>query len=506
MNLSNPTHDRLPRKILLATAIVFLPVAVLLALLAINHARESKEMDQSLIVIQLQRAATDALASLTTSLDAGAVPPNFNNTAETLTKLTPLAATLDEAVKSAGSEQETRRRDTLEAAAGRVRASLLSVATADVATVRRAMDNVRTFEDALLSAQERLWDINNSAGKRATTLLVTVAILLGISAMAATFIFFRRLHDTLKNFIDVIHAQSGLDFTRLAVVTSNDEAGQMAKDMNEMLAKVKEAIQAIANTTRGLASSSDGLSGVSQELSAGAAETASQATVVAAAADEFSRNVQTVSAGAEEMSASIKEVATNANQAAKVALSAVKMAETANTAVDKLGLSSGEIGQVLRVITSIAEQTNLLALNATIEAARAGEAGKGFAVVANEVKDLAKETTKATEDIALRVDAIQSDTKSAVQIIAEIGRVINRISDIQNTIASAVEEQSVTTKEIGRNAAEAARGSSEIALNISAVAQAVHGTTASAAQTRKAAEELAAASAALQKLIGRFRF
>src|SRR6266478_4203765 len=142
------------------------------------------------------------------------------------------------------------------------------------------------------------------------------------------------------------------------------------------------------------------------------------------------------------MSASIKEIAKNATEAAKVATSAVKVAETTTATISKLGESSNEIGQVIKVITSIAQQTNLLALNATIEAARAGEAGKGFAVVANEVKELAKETAKATEDISRKVAAIQGDSKKSVEAIATVTTIINQINDISSTIATAVEEQS----------------------------------------------------------------
>src|SRR5436853_254450 len=154
------------------------------------------------------------------------------------------------------------------------------------------------------------------------------------------------------------------------------------------------------------------------------------------------------------------------NEAASVASSAVGTAENPTATVSKLGSSSAEIGQVIRVITEIAEQTNLLALNATIEAARAGEAGKGFAVVANEVKELAKETAKATEDISRKIEAIQADTRGAVAAIEQIGKVINQINDLQNAIASAVEEQTATTGEISRNVGEAARGSNEIAQSI----------------------------------------
>jgi len=168
-------------------------------------------------------------------------------------------------------------------------------------------------------------------------------------------------------------------------------------------------------------------------------------------------------------------------------------------------VSSAEIGQVIKVITSIAQQTNLLALNATIEAARAGEAGKGFAVVANEVKELAKQTAKATEDISQKIAAIQSDTKGAVDAIATIGAVINQISDISSTIATAVEEQSATTNEMSRNVTEAAKGSSEITQNIAGVSQAARGTSASANDSMKAAERLAHMSTQLRGLIEQFK-
>jgi methyl-accepting chemotaxis protein len=157
------------------------------------------------------------------------------------------------------------------------------------------------------------------------------------------------------------------------------------------------------------------------------------------------------------------------------------------------------------VITSIAEQTNLLALNATIEAARAGEAGKGFAVVANEVKELAKETAKATEEIGQKIDTIQNDTRGAVEAIRQIGLVIGQINDIAGTIASAVEEQSSTTNEISRNVAEAAKGSGEIAQNITSVAKAALSTTQGASNAQQAAAELSRMAAELQQLVSRYQ-
>lgn len=267
------------------------------------------------------------------------------------------------------------------------------------------------------------------------------------------------------------------------------------------ITQLKQIEAALENTVQTLATAAQELTSVSQQMASNSEETASQASVVSAAAEQVSRNVGTVASAAEEMGASIKEIAKNANEAARVATAAVKVADKTNATVSKLGESSAEIGNVIKVITSIAQQTNLLALNATIEAARAGEAGKGFAVVANEVKELAKQTAKATEDIGRKIEAIQRDTKGAVEAIVQIGAIIGQINDIQSTIASAVEEQTATTAEISRNVGEAALGSREIAQNVMGVAQAARSTTEGAANTKASADELARMAVELQRLV-----
>ncbi len=264
---------------------------------------------------------------------------------------------------------------------------------------------------------------------------------------------------------------------------------------------LKQIESALESSTHTLVGAAGNLTEVSQQMAANSEETAAQASVVSTAAEQVSRNVATVATAAEEMGASIKEIARNANDAARVATAAVKVAEKTNTTVAKLGDSSQEIGNVIKVITSIAQQTNLLALNATIEAARAGEAGKGFAVVANEVKELAKQTARATEDIGRRIEAIQADTKGAVDAIGQISGIIGQINDIQSTIASAVEEQTATTAEISRNVSEAALGSREIAENVAGIASAARNTTEAAAKTNTSAADLAKIGAELQRLV-----
>jgi methyl-accepting chemotaxis protein len=253
--------------------------------------------------------------------------------------------------------------------------------------------------------------------------------------------------------------------------------------------------------TQTLAALTEELTAISAQMTFNARETSKQANVAAAASEQVSKNVQVVATSTEEMSSSIREIAKSANEAAKVANEAVIMAESTNQTVTKLGESSGEIGKVIKVITSIAQQTNLLALNATIEAARAGEAGKGFAVVANEVKELAKATAKATEDIGQKIEAIQTDTASSIRAIGDISKIISRINDIQNSIASSVEEQTATTNEIGRNVFEAAKGTGEIAQNIHSVAIAAENTSQGAASSQNAAFELSKLTTDIQKML-----
>jgi methyl-accepting chemotaxis protein len=302
------------------------------------------------------------------------------------------------------------------------------------------------------------------------------------------------IYDQHKNFMGAMVTWS--------VITDKLKAEQREK---EMTANLQRVLKQVNDNAMALGTASEEMTAINKQLVGNAEETTNQSNVVSAAAEEVSRNVQTVATGTEEMSASIKEIAKNANEAAKVASAAVKVAETTNATVAKLGESSIEIGKVIKVITSIAQQTNLLALNATIEAARAGEAGKGFAVVANEVKELAKETAKATEDIGQKIDAIQTDTKGAVAAISQISEIINQINDISNTIASAVEEQTATTNEIGRNVSEAAKGSTEIAQNISGVAQAARSTSDGLGDAQKAAGQLAQMAAELQRLVSEFK-
>jgi methyl-accepting chemotaxis protein len=313
------------------------------------------------------------------------------------------------------------------------------------------------------------------------------------------------LRHKVDQILEAVKAAAAGDLTRVVPVRGSDAIGQMGEGLTELLSKLRGSITEIGHNSQTLSTSSEELGAISQQMANNSEETAAQANVVSAASEQVSKNVGVVATGSEEMLASIREISKSANEAARMSKNAVSVADSTNQTIRKLGDSSVEIGKVIKVITSIAQQTNLLALNATIEAARAGEAGKGFAVVANEVKELAKETAKATEEISRKIEAIQGDTQGAVKAILEIGGVINQINDISNTIASAVEEQTATTNEIGRNLAEAAKGSGEIARNITGVATAAQSATQGATDTQTAARALSEMAATLQQLVQRFK-
>ena len=348
--------------------------------------------------------------------------------------------------------------------------------------------------------------LEQTASSNSIALFLTSLLTL-LAAAGVLFVMLRKLiTKPLASAVDLANKIAGNDLAMEDLpVASEDEIGDATAALNKMKNNLRGLLQSIAETAEQVAASSEELSATSQQITFNSQETSSQAQVVSSACEHVNENLQTVATGSEQMSASIKEIAKNVHESARVAIGAVRVAEETNQIVGKLGDSSTEIGQVIKVITSIAQQTNLLALNATIEAARAGEAGKGFAVVANEVKELAKQTAKATEDISRKIEAIQGDTKSAVGAIGQISEVIKQVNDISNTIAAAVEEQNATTNEMARNMGEAVQSSSEIAKNITGVAGAAQNTAQGANDSAQAAHSLAEMSTKLNEMVLQFK-
>ena len=364
--------------------------------------------------------------------------------------------------------------------------------------------------------------------------MVAVGVIIGfILALALGFILTRSITRPIFKGVEFAKAMADGDMSRKLDINQKDEVGQLATALNNMVDSLSSRFKDINNGVETLASSSTELNSIADDMAARSDQTASKSNAVATAAEEMSSNmssvaaameqaatnVNTVATASEEMSATISEIAQNSEKAKDITTRAVGKAKESSDRVDDLGRAASEISKVTETIMAISSQTNLLALNATIEAARAGEAGKGFAVVANEIKELAQQTAKATDEIKAKIEGIQEATGMTVTEIQEISQIINDIDSIIATIAAAVEEQSVTTRDIAENVGQAATGiqevnenvaqssnvAGEVAQDITEVSSNATEMSNSSAQVRQSSDELSRLAEKLKELMAKFK-
>jgi methyl-accepting chemotaxis protein len=390
-----------------------------------------------------------------------------------------------------------------------------SLAAGDMAAAAATIGELKQFEatavesfQAAIAAQATVAEDTvasaRSAYESARTLTILVVALGLAVAVVLSMLLVRSVTRPVQRVREVLDQVAEGDLSVRVGETGGAEIGEVARSLDHTLDSLSGVLTLVGSSAGRLEVASQKLNTAADAIADNARTAAGQADVVVASAGDVASSVDTVATGSEQMEAAIREISQNATEASRVAGQAVGVAEATTRTVGKLGDSSQEIAAVVKLINGIAEQTNLLALNATIEAARAGEAGKGFAVVASEVKELAQETARATEDISQRVAAIQADTAGAVDAIGQISSVIGEINDFQATIAAAVEEQTATTNEMNRNVGEAANGSRSIATAISGLAAGTQQTNDRVADAQLAAAELSRMSGELQEAVRRF--
>ncbi len=347
---------------------------------------------------------------------------------------------------------------------------------------------------------------NSATYRNSIVSLLVVFVVAGALALALAVGAARHTVGPLRRVRDTCAAIAAGDLTRRVDAHGRDEIAQTGRALDQATANTQRTVRALSESATLLASAATELTGTAGEIANSTVRSSNEAGEVSSAASAVSSGIHSLAAGAEEMSSSIAEIARNAAEAARVGAQARELAEATNGTVAQLGNSSTEIGNIIKVITSIAEQTNLLALNATIESARAGDAGRGFAVVAGEVKELAHETARATEDIQHRITTIQADSAQATRAIAEISEVITRLGDFQNVIASAVEEQGVTTASMSHDVARASDQTDLIAASVYRVAEAATDAAAGIEQASSAIHELSSMSEHLHELVNQFTY
>ncbi|WP_205413114.1 methyl-accepting chemotaxis protein [Austwickia chelonae] len=371
--------------------------------------------------------------------------------------------------------------------------------------VSKIMAPITDFDRRLSTRLQKDVQDGRDARDKAQYALAGSAFLSAAAFAGVLLLVNRQIGSVISRFTQELRVNDSKDLTFRLAPAGVLELHELAKAFNHRTEQVAQMVRQIGHDANDLTRSSEELTSTAQHLGKVADETSSRSGNAAERADVVSGNVSTVAAGTEEMHASIEEIAAAAGRAAQVAEEAAREAADTASIVDKLSTSGVLIGEVMKSITSIAEQTNLLALNATIEAARAGEAGKGFAVVANEVKDLARQSAEATEDISAKVLGIQEDAAATTTALQKITDVIGRINETQSTIASAVEEQTATTREMTRSVQDASDGSQQIAVTVEELANQSKQVAVGAGSALDAAVSMSKTASGLQSLVRSYR-